>query len=66
MMKAFKVALGTLVILVLGFITFLVFTGIGVVFVLVVNIMPVWQIVVGTLIGSVAVIAHILGEEGGK
>lgn len=60
-----KRVLGILILLFLGFLSFAICTGFGVLVAFVCIIFPVWQIAVGTILGSVGVFLYLLGKDNG-
>ena len=55
-----KTFLGVLVIVFFGFCTFISLVGIGLVVGVVLTLFTWWQIILGTLLGSLMVILHLL------
>lgn len=62
-MNCFKRLLGIACLLVMGFIAYCAVTGFGVLMAIVLIIFPTWQIVMGTLLGSVGVCLYFLGKK---
>lgn len=62
-MKHIKTLVGIICLLILGFISFTLISGFGVLIGFVVVIFPTWQIVLGTLLGSVGVFLYLIGEK---
>lgn len=63
-MKWYKAVLGCLVIVFMGFLTFIGLATVGYMVALTFMIIPLWQVGVGTAFGTVMVILHLL--YGGK
>lgn len=62
-MKHIKTIVGIICLLIMGFISFTLISGFGVLIGFVVIIFPTWQIVLGTLAGSVGVFLYMIGEK---
>jgi hypothetical protein len=62
-MKYIKILASVICLLVMGFFAFTLFTGFGVLIGFIVSIFPTWQIVIGTLVASVGVFLHLIGEK---
>lgn len=58
-----KVALGILILLVLGFLTFAVLSGIGLVIGLMIKFFSVPMLIFGTLVGTVMVVLYLLDKQ---
>lgn len=65
MIKMLKYFAGLLLIVAMGFIIFLVLTGLGFVLAIAVNFMPTWAIIGGTFVGTAMVVLHLImiGKE---
>lgn len=61
--KHIKTIVGVICLLTMGFLAFTLLTGFGVLIGFVLIIFPTWQIVLGTLVGSVGVLLYLLGEK---
>lgn len=62
-MKYAKRLLGIVCLLVMGFIAYILTTGFGILVALTLIIFPTWQIVLGTLLGSVWVFLYLTGKK---
>lgn len=62
-MKQLKTLLGIAYLLIMGFIAYCVATGFGIIVALILVIFPTWQIVLGTLIGSIGVFLYLIGKK---
>ena len=58
-----RIFLGLLVLLVLGFIAFVILSGIGFMTVLILKVYPWWQILSGTLFGTALVFIWLIIEK---
>lgn len=63
-MSYFKRLLGIVCILVMGFLAYCAVTGFGVLIGLILVIFPTWQIVLGTVLGTVCVSIYLLSKKG--
>lgn len=55
--------LGFILLIVLGFIVFVVLSSIGFMMALILTSYAWWHIAIGTVIGMIMVLAHMIGEE---
>ena len=62
-MKHLKTILGIAYLLVMGFIAYCIVTGFGIIVAQILFIFPTWQIVLGTLIGSIGVFLYLIGKK---
>ena len=62
-MKYFKRLLGVICLLVMGFIAYCAVTGFGILIAMILIIFPAWQVVLGTLLGSVGVFLHLTRKK---
>lgn len=62
-MKHTKTLAGIICLLIMGFISFTLISGFGVLIGFVVVIFPTWQIVVGTLFGSLGVFLYLIRDK---
>lgn len=62
-MKQLKTLLGIACLLAMGFTAYCAVTGFGIIIALVLIIFPTWQIVLGTLLGSVGVFLCLFGRK---
>jgi hypothetical protein len=58
-MSKLKVAVGFITLIVMGFLVYALCTGLGALVALIFMIVPVWQIIIGTLVGSVGVLIYL-------
>lgn len=56
----FKRVLGVILLIILGFITYVVLSGIGFTIALIFHLVPWWKIVLGTLGGTVIVVLYMM------
>jgi hypothetical protein len=61
--KYLKRLIGVVCLLVMGFIACCAVTGFGVLVAIILIVFPTWQIVLGTLLGSVAVFLYLVGKK---
>lgn len=54
---------GLIILILLGFLVYCVVTGVGVMIGFIFVIFPVWQIVLGTILGSVAVLLYLMEKK---
>ena len=54
---------GLIILIILGFLAFCAVSGIGVLIGFTIKIFPVWQIVLGTILGSVGVFLHLMEKK---
>ena len=59
-----KTFVGLLVLIVLGFIAFIILSGIGLMMALILSVYPWWKILLGTLFGTAIVFVWLI-EKGG-
>jgi uncharacterized membrane protein len=62
-MEKYKFWIGIVVLLVLGFFAFVACAGFGMLIGFVFLVFPLWQIIAGTLVGSVGALLYILGDK---
>lgn len=62
-MKQLKTLLGIACLLAMGFTAYCVATGFVIIIALILIIFPTWQIVLGTLLGSVGVFLYLIGKK---
>ncbi len=63
MKEKLKFTLGLLILILLGFLSFCLISGIGVLIGFTIIIFPVWQIVLGTILGSVGVLLYLTEKK---
>lgn len=55
---------GIITLILLGFLSFCLVSGVGVLIGFTIIIFPVWQIVLGTILGSVGVLLYLMEKKG--
>lgn len=63
MKEKLKFTLGLIILILLGFLAYCAVTGFAVMIGLIFVIFPVWQIVLGTILGSVGVLLYLMGKK---
>mgnify|MGYP007127615894 CR=1 FL=1 len=58
-----KFVLGLIILILLGFLAFCLLSGVGVLIGFTIIIFPVWQIVLGTILGSVGVFLYLMEKS---
>jgi hypothetical protein len=58
-MKKFKFAVGVVCLLIMGFIAYTLVTGFGILVALIFIVFPLWQIILGTVVGAVCILLHL-------
>jgi len=58
-----KFVLGVIILILLAFLAFRAVSGVGVLIGFTVIIFPVWQIVLGTILGSVGVLLYLMEKK---
>lgn len=58
-----KFIAGLIILILLGFLAFAACAGFGALIGLIFVIFPVWQIVLGTILGSVGVLLYLVGKK---
>ena len=62
-MTIIKRTIGIVLLIFLGFLSFVLLTGLGFLIGFMFHVLPLWQIVVGTLLGSIAVLMYLMGNS---
>lgn len=62
-MKYLKRLIDIVCLLVMGFIAYCAVTGFGILIAMVLVIFPAWQVVLGTLLGSLGVFLHLIRKK---
>lgn len=63
MKEKLKYVGGLIILILLGFLAYCTVTGFGVIISFIFVIFPVWQIVLGTILGSVGVFLYLIKEQ---
>lgn len=63
MKEKLKFILGLTLLTLLGFLAYCVVTGFGVIIAFIFVLFPVWQILLGTILGSVGVFLYLIKEQ---
>lgn len=63
MKEKFKYFGGLVILILIGFLAYCAVTGFGVMIGLIFVIFPVWQIVLGTILGSVGVLLYLMEKK---
>jgi len=61
-MKYLKTLIGLLCLLVMGFIGCVLCAGLGMLIAFTFVVFPIWQIAIGTILGSIGVYLHLIGK----
>ena len=61
-----RMLIGFILLIVLGFIVFVVVSSLGMMMALILTSYAWWHIAIGTVIGMIMVLAHIICDEGKK
>lgn len=61
-MKHVKTLVGILSLIVMGFIAYVLCSGLGVLIAFTFVVFPIWQIAIGTVLGSIGVYLHLIGK----
>lgn len=64
-MKHLKALLGIASLMIMGFIAYCVATGFVIIVALILIILPTWQVVLGTFLGSVSVFLYLIRNKSG-
>jgi hypothetical protein len=63
MKEKLKFTLGLLILILLGFLAFCLVSGVGVLIGFTIILFPVWQILLGTILGSVGVFLYLMEKK---
>ncbi len=63
MKEKLKFVLGVIILILLGFLAFAGCSGFGALIGFIFTIFPMWQIVLGTILGSVGVLLYLVGKK---